>query len=208
MLIKEFISQVKEDLNSLSFDDYIPDEYIYEKGLNVFDLIIKRESDSRKLWNDSKIFTTIKCFEMEEIDATFCNESLSCSTINKSVLKIPLTYNGNTLQITDVFGNFVYKESSPSKYNISVNRGVPIRGGFYWIENEYLIIPGKAIPSVQLRLLTKSYKQTECQSMLDVIFAIPDYLQSAVVDGTVKKILETRKRIPVDENTDMNTNSK
>jgi len=208
MLIKEFIAQVKEDLNSLAFDDYVPDEYIYEKAMNIFDLIIKRESDGRKLWSDSKIFTIIKCFEMEETSATFCGESLSCSTINKSVSPLPLTYNGSTLQITDIFGNFIYKESSPSKYNISVNRGVPVRGGFYWIENGYLVIPGESVPNVQLRLITKSYKQTECQSMLDVQFSIPDYLQSAVVDATVKKILETRKRIPIDENTDLNTNSK
>lgn len=213
MLIKNFTSQVKGDLNALSFDDYLSDEYIYEKGLSNFEMIIKRESDNRKLWNDSKLFKTIECFEMEQVSANICNISIPCKTVCRSVKPLPELFStsyGSLLQVTDIFGEKVFKETIPSRYTSSINRGVKSKNTYYWIQDGYLIIPGEdCIGSVQIRGMFKNQIEIgKCQSMLDVDFPIPKYLESTIIDLTVQKIFATKKRIPLDENTDLNTNLK
>jgi hypothetical protein len=211
MLNKEFVALVKQDLNSLNFDDYIPDEYIWSKGITTLEFLIKRETDSRKIYNNSKLFETMY-IEMEEIDSVFCGIKLPCKKVCKSKEKIKKTFStssGSLLIVSNILNESVYKEVLPTRYSSVSNRGVISKTKYWWIENDYLIIPSEiCFPQINIQGLFITTNVSNCESMLDQVFPCPDYLLTACIDTVVSKILETKKRIPIDENANLNTNSK
>ncbi len=212
MLNKEFIALVEQDLNALNFDDYISKEYIWSKGITNLEILIKRESDSRKLYSNTKLFQTL-CIEMEETDSIFCSVKLPCKKVCKSKEKVPKTFStssGSLLIVSNILSEEVYKEVLPSRYNTISNRGIKTKTKYWWIENDYLVIPSD-ICFLQVKiqgLFINNINKDKCSSMLEEIFPCPEYLVSTCVDLVVSKILETKKRIPVDENTNLNTNQK
>jgi hypothetical protein len=58
-------------------------------------LLIKRETNLRKLWSTDTLFTTIPCLEMCEVSISECCDYSDPCTIARSKHKIPRISEGN-----------------------------------------------------------------------------------------------------------------
>src|SRR5690606_24061211 len=73
----------------LSTDAMITDRVIASEITNSSLLLIKRETNLRKLWATDTIFTTIPCLEMVEVPLSECCAYSSNETISRTKIKIP-----------------------------------------------------------------------------------------------------------------------
>ena len=73
----------------------ITDRVIASEIRNASLLLIKRETNLRKLWATDSIFTTIPCLEMVEVPISECSDYVDDCTIARSKFKIPRIAEGN-----------------------------------------------------------------------------------------------------------------
>lgn len=211
MLIRELISAVKHNLNSLTLDSYVSGEYIYKTALSISKLLIKRESDSRKLFKNTSNFTHIDCVEMEEMPLSDCvGISLQkCKKIMKSKKPIPEVFSSSYGSIIFVFNldrSKDYIEVSPITYKSILNQEYKSKKkGYFWIENNHLVIPDSEVEVVSIFGLFSNYGEAtdSCGKILDKNFPTLDYLLSSVVELTTKSLVTGKQLLP-DENSNLN----
>lgn len=221
MTIRQFSSAVIEGLNSSNLDDYISEEYLYNIGLSTAKLLIKRETDSRKLFKMTSLFRSHPgCIEMETVNANSCFQDLSCKTIQKSIERLPeifLTNFGSLIQVFSPNGDVEYKEMSPVQYrNLSFKKYKPRTVKYFWISDGYLYIPDSSVEAVNASYLAfnfgdedylSSSSDSPCSSFLESEFPMPGYMESTVIQQTIELVFN-RKRINPDENPNLNNNEK
>jgi hypothetical protein len=215
--VREFISTVRHTLNSLTLDNYISSEYIYNVGLSISKLLAKRESDSRRIFKSTFNFNYIDCIELEEINAAQCTGAPKCKKLMRSKKPIPETFVSNYGSIMFVFNvdkSKDYIEVNPISYkSIAAQEFKPKGKGYFWLENKYLIIPDSEVEIVSiLGLFTDPISldqnaASSCGKVLDMPFPALDYLLSSITELTTRTIISS-KQIPVDENSNLNVNEK
>lgn len=208
MKIREIVSTIENELNNISLDDRKSKRFIFSKVLYYSELFIKRESDSRRIFNSSNLFTFENCFEMKETSLMNCTDVYipNVETVSKSKKPLPEFYSsiyGNLLTVMTLDGSRRYEMTTPDNYKNIVNREFLPKNGYYWIDNNYLVIPSY-IEAVKLSYLKKVSLQN---SSLDGDITIPEWLLADIVKNVVADIRNT-KSIPSDENPDMNINNK
>ncbi|MEK6878327.1 MAG: hypothetical protein AABY22_01895, partial [Nanoarchaeota archaeon] len=94
MLIREFISDIRNSLRSVDIDSWLPGKFIYNKGKGIAALFIKREADDKRLFKYTNLYTTIKCLKMIEEDLVNCCDICipSCRKVMVSKEKLPEIY--------------------------------------------------------------------------------------------------------------------
>lgn len=210
MTKREIISLVRNELNTITLDDKISNRYIYSKLITYADIIIKRESDTRRLFNSTNIFSVDDCFKLKESKLINCTTVYipNCTTVMKSVNKLPTFYSsiyGNLLIISTLDESNRFEQTTPENYKNIANREFKPRTGYYWINDGYLVIPNSEVEAVKLRWVDK--KEVNQVTSLDEKIGIPEWLISDVVRMAVVDIRNMRA-IVKDENPDMNLNSK
>ena len=65
--LRKLVSDIRGTHRILSTDSMITDRVIASEIRNASLLLIKRETNLRKLWATDSIFTTIPCLEMVEV---------------------------------------------------------------------------------------------------------------------------------------------
>lgn len=211
--IREFISQIRNNLNAISSDDYLSGEFIYWTGINITALFIKRDADNRKLFKNTSIFKKIECVELEPYEEG-CIQLSNCSNMMRSVKPLPSFYQsnfGSLIKVYNLSNDVDYVEISVNKYKSIKNLPYkPRRTKYYWIEDNYLVLPDSEVEKVNIFGIftdpTLGLEQGAC-SLLDQPFPCMPYLIGGVVEATIKQ-LSIMKSIPKDENTDANANSK
>jgi hypothetical protein len=224
MKIGDLISEIRNDIRALNIDDFIPPKYIFNKLKGYCSLFIKRDSDNRRLFKLNNLWTTITCLSLQKSSLIQCCDIdiPSCKSVMKSVLQLPELYStiyGNLINVTSVDGSTVYLQSSPNQYKDLFNREYyNKKQKYFWIENNYLIIPDTEVEVVTVRGMfingaeakklnncekqiasSNSNSNKNCTSILDEEFVCPDYLLAVVKQETLKDILNGFKRIIVDE---------
>ncbi len=222
--VGEFISEVRNDLRSVSVDEWIPGKYIHHKGKGFASLFIKREADDKRLHKYTNLWTTIPCLELVEDDlANCCHEFIpNCVKVMRSKEKLPEIYStrfGYLIQVYSMDYSKHYILSSPSQYKLTLNREFQDpRKRYCWIENDYLIIPDVMVTNVAVKAmftdkskalaLSCDASKNDCISLLDEEFVIPEHLIADVKNATVKNLLEAYKRITPDELQNLNSQEK
>lgn len=215
MSTREFIASVRNNLNSISNDTYLSSEYIYNIGVSYAKLLIKRESDSRKIFRNTSIFKFIDCIKMKPSSISECSDvDLPCGNLMISVDKLPeifISNYGSLLQVFSVDRSKDYIEANPGGYkNILGQRFKPKNKGYFWIRNGYLVIPDSEVEVVSAMYLSAGLDNTSGNTnsckILDQPFPCLDYLVIAVIESTTKHLL-TGKQIPLDENANNNARS-
>jgi hypothetical protein len=217
MTIREFISAVRQTLNTLSLDNFISGEYIYNVGLSSSRFLTKRDSDARKLFSNTYMFKTIDCIEMVETDAVSCGVKIpGCKKVMKSKEPIPETFTyafGNIIIVSNITKDKFYSESNPSYYkSISGQKYKSKENGYFWLENKHIIIPDSSVKLITVtalfsnpqELLDKNLTENNCGKILDQQFPVIPYLEDAVLKETLNTILTLRK-IPKDEDSNLNS---
>ena len=214
MTIREFTSTIQQSSVERE-DDFISDEYIYTIGISISKLLIKRETESRKLFKITSLFQTLPCVEMIPAPESECGPGINCSNLQRSKKRIPKTYLtnfGSLIQVFNVLRNVDYKEVTPTQYkNIKLQKYKSKDTKYFWIDDDYLYIPDSEVEFVIVSMLSPSGSDVEefntekasCSGFLDSEFPAPPYMISTILAETLSHVFN-RKRVPSDEDPNLN----
>jgi len=220
---RELVSDTRALHRLLSTDGSITDRAILSELRTNSLVLIKRETNLRKLWNTDTLFSTIPCLEMKEVSISECSEYVDDCTIARSVLPLPRISEGNYQYVIQGVYSINAMGGKGSKLKeITVNRylnllKLPVikKEAYYWVSNGYLYITNPDLKAIRLVAFfeedisndimypecgcgTTYSLEDYCMNPLDKQFALPGYLKKQVQDLTTQKLLSTYFRVKED----------
>ena len=225
--LRKLVSDVRSVHKILSTDSLITDRAIASEIRNNALLLIKRETNLRKLWATDTLFTTIPCLEMVEVPISECCNYVDECSIARTKFKLPRISEGNyQYVIQGVYSINALGGQGKKLKEITVNRftnllKLPIikNEAYFWITNGYLYVNNPLLQAVRFVAFFeedvhndmlypecgcgKEYTIEEiCINPLDKKFALPGYLEQQVLQLTSQKLLTTYFQIKTDMSQD------
>jgi len=212
--MRNMVSDVRSMHKLLSTDSMITDRAIASEVRNNTLLLVKRETNLRKLWGTDTIFTTIPCLEMIQVPISECCNYVDDCMIARTKLKIPKIAEGNYQYVIQGVYSINAMSGKGSKLKeITVNRYINLlklpvvkNESYFWISNDYLYVTNPDIEAIRLVAFFESDVPNEvlypecccgvktpdlCVNPLDKEFSLPGYLRSQVLGLTSQKLLQT-----------------
>jgi len=215
--LRKLVSDIRGTHKLLSTDELITDRVIASEIRNNTLLLVKRETNLRKLWATNTLFTTIPCLEMVEVPISECCEYVDPCTVARSRFKLPRISEGNyQYVIQGVYSINAMSGSGKKLKEITINRYVnllklPIikKEEYYWIMNGYLYVSNPLLQAIRISAFFEQDVPNEimypecgcgdtgptdedwCKNPLDKEFALPGYLEKQVLELTSQKLLST-----------------
>ena len=227
MTLRKLISDLRGTHKLLSTDALITDRVLASEIRNNTLLLVKRETNLRKLWSTDTLFSTIPCLEMIEVSISECCNYVDPCTIARSKYKIPRISEGNyQYVIQGVYSINIMSGKGKKLKEITINRflnllKLPIikKEEYFWIVNDYLYVNNPLLQAIRLvaffeedipnELLYsdcgcgKEYTLEQlCINPLDKEFALPGYLEKQVLDLSSQKLLQTYFNLRTDLSSD------
>ncbi len=220
--VRKLVSDVRAMHRLLSTDALITDRSIASELKNNGLLLVKRETNLRKLWATDTVFTTIPCLELEEVPITECCDFIDDCTIARTKLKLPRIAEGNYQYLIQGVWSINAMGGMGKKFkDITINRyanllKLPIikKETYYWIVNDYLYLTDPMLKKVRIAALFEEDIPNEvrysgecgqqvtdaewCLNPLDRESFIPGYLEKQVLELTSQKLLSTYFRLKDD----------
>jgi hypothetical protein len=222
--LRKLVSDVRSVHKILSTDSLITDRAIASEIRNNALLLIKRETNLRKLWATDTLFTTIPCLEMIEVPISECCNYVDECSIARTKFKLPRVSEGNyQYVIQGVYSINALGGQGKKLKEITVNRYInllklPIikKEEYFWITNGYLYVNNPLLRSIRFVALFEEDVENEimypecgcgtpeytvdqiCKNPLDKEFALPGYLEQQVLQLTSQKLLSTYFNIKTD----------
>lgn len=222
--LRKLVSDVRSMHKMLSTDNLITDRVVASEIRNNTLLLVKRETNLRKLWATNTLFTTIPCLEMVEVPISECCDYVDNCTIARSRYKLPRISEGNYQYVIQGVYSINAMGGTGTKFKeITVNRYVNLlklpvikKEHYYWIMNGYLYISNPLMQAIRISAFFEQDVPNEvmypecdcgtpqptdeewCKNPLDKEFALPGYLESQVLELTSKKLLSTYFQIKTD----------
>ena len=225
--LRKLVSDVRSMHKLLSTDSLITDRVIASEIKNNSLLLIKRETNLRKLWATDTLFTTLPCLEMVEVPISECCDYVDPCTIARSKHKLPRIAEGNYQYIIQgVYSINAMSGQGKKIKEITINRYInllklPIikKEAYYWIMNDYLYVSNPLLQAVRISALFEEDVPNDilypecccgediklddyCKNPLDKPYAVPGYLQTQVLELTTKKLLQTYFNLKTDITSD------
>ena len=223
--LRKLVSDVRSVHKILSTDSLITDRAIASEIRNNSLLLIKRETNLRKLWATDTLFTTIPCLEMIEVSISECCNYVDECSIARTRFKLPRISEGNyQYVIQGVYSINALSGRGKKLKEITVNRYINLlklpvikNEEYFWITNEYLYVNNPMVKSIRLVAFfeedvdneimypecgcgTPDYTNEQlCINPLDKEFPLPGYLEQQVLELTSKKLLQTYFNIKTDQ---------
>ena len=215
--LRKLVSDVRSAHKLLSTDSLITDRAIASEIRNNSLLLIKRETNLRKLWATDTLFTTIPCLELVEVPISECCDYVDPCSVARSKYKLPSIAEGNYQYVIQGAYSINAMSGQGKKIKeITINRYInllklPIikKEEYYWISNDYLYVSNPLLKAVRFVALfeqdvpnellypecdcgTPQYTTEQlCINPLDKEFALPGYLEKQVLELTSQKLLAT-----------------
>lgn len=222
--LRKLVSDVRAMHKILSTDALITDRAISSEIRTNSLMLIKRETNLRKLWASDTLFTTIPCLEMVEVPISECCDYTDPCTVSRTKFKLPRISEGNyqyviqgAYSINALGGRGVkLKEITVNRYINLLNLPVVKKEAYFWISNGYLYSNNDALKSIRLVAFfeeevsndilypecgcgTDSYTSGEfCKNPLDKEFSLPGYLEQQTLSIVSQKLLSTYFNIKTD----------
>lgn len=224
--LREQVSKVRSMNKLLSSDNLITDRVVAAELIATANTLIKRETDKRKLWATSNLFTFIPCVTLEAVPISDCCEWQSDKMVAKSKIKLPKIGEGNYgYLIQGVYSTEISKkliEVTPDRFINLLKLQLPTTDIYYWVQNGHLYLsdPNVEVVSfsaffeepVPAELLyptddcgcspKKNNIEDKCKNPLDLEFKCPGYLHKAATDITMETLLKTYFKLPDDKTSD------
>jgi len=226
--LRKLVSDARSMHKLLSTDSLITDRAIASEIRNNSLLLIKRETNLRKLWATDTVFTTLPCLEMVEVPISECCDYVDPCSIARSKYKLPSIAEGNyQYVIQGVYSINAMSGQGKKLKEITINRYInllklPIikKEEYYWISNDYLYVSNPLLKAVRFVALfeqdvpneilypecdcgTPQYTTEQlCINPLDKEFALPGYLEKQVLELTSQKLLSTYFNLKTDMTAD------
>lgn len=220
---RKLVSDVRGMHRILSTDALITDRVILSEIKVNGLLLVKRETNLRKLWATDTIFTTIPCLELTCVPISECCDYVDSCKVARSVHKIPKIAEGNyQYLIQGVYSINAMGGRGRKLKEITINRYTNLlklpytkKEEYYWIVNDYLYISNPSVKSVRITALFEDdvpndilYPECDCgnsaslddicKNPLDKDVPIPGYLEKQVLELTSQKLLMSYFRIKQD----------
>jgi hypothetical protein len=220
---RKLVSDVRSTHKMLSIDNTITDRAILSEIRNNTILLVKRETNLRKLWATDTLFTTIPCLQMKEVPISECCDYVDPCTVSRSIFKLPRIGEGNyQYLIQGVWSINAMGGKGRRIKEITINRYLNLlklkivkNQVYYWIVDGYLYTNNPLLQSVRFAAFFeedvpneimfpdcdcgKEYSLDEiCKNPLDREFACPGYLEKQILELTSQKLLNTYYRIKTD----------
>lgn len=227
--LRQLISDVRSMNRILSTDSMITDRAIASEIRSNSLLLIKRDTNLRKLWATDTIFTTIPCLELEEVSIIECTDFTDEQTIAKSRHKIPSISEGNyNYVIQGVYsinalggrGNKL-KEITINRYMNLLRLGLKRTDIYFWVNDDYIYVTDPDVQKIRVTAFFDKDIPNEimypedcdcanstvtnneyCKNPLDKSFALPGYLRKQVITLTNQTLRETYFQMKADINSD------
>lgn len=225
---RKLVSDVRSMHKLLSTDNLITDRAVMSEIKNNAFLLIKRETNLRKLWATDTVFTTIPCLEMIEVPISECCDYVDPCTVGRTKFKLPRITEGNyQYVIQGVYSINAMSGQGKKLKEITINRYVnllklPIikKEEYYWISNGYLYVNNPLLKAIRLVALfeedvpneimypecgcgTPEYTTEQlCINPLDKESPVPGYLEKQVLELTSQKLLATYFKLKTDITSD------
>lgn len=222
--LRNLVSTVRASHKLLSSDSLITDRAVAAEIKSSAFLLIKRETNLRKLWATDTIFTTIPCLEMMEVPISECCEYVDECTIARSKYKLPRISEGNyQYLIQGVYSINAMSGTGKKLKEITINRYINLlklplikNQMYYWILNGYLYITNPLLQAIRISAFFEEDVPNEimfsdcacgnsgptdeewCKNPLDKEFALPGYLEKQTLELTSQKLLNTYFRLKTD----------
>ena len=221
---RKLVSDTRSMHKLLSTDNLITDRAVMSEIKNNAFLLIKRETNLRKLWATDTVFTTIPCLEMVEVPISECCDYADPCTVARTKFKLPRITEGNyQYVIQGVYSINAMSGQGKKLKEITINRYVnllklPIikKEEYYWISNGYLYVNNPLLKAIRLVALfeedvpneimypecgcgTPDYTPEQlCVNPLDKESPVPGYLEKQVLELTSQKLLSTYFKLKTD----------
>ena len=218
------VSSIRSMHKLLSTDNLITDRAIASEIRNNSLLLIKRETNLRKLWATDTVFTTIPCLEMMEVPISECCNYVDECSVARTKVKLPRVSEGNyQYVIQGVYSINAMSGQGKKLKEITVNRYInllklPIikKEEYYWIANGYLYVSNPLVATIRFVALFEEDIPNEimypdcgcgtpqatldeiCKNPLDKEFSIPGYLEKQALELTSQKLLATYFQLKTD----------
>jgi hypothetical protein len=222
--MRNMVSDVRGMHKILSTDAMITNRVIASEITNISLLLIKRETNLRKLWATDTLFTTIPCLEMIEVPISECSAFQSNETIARTKYKLPKIAEGNyqyviqgVYSINALGGKGVkLKEISINRYMNLLNLKSKKSESYFWVSDDYIYCTNSDVELLRIAALferplpndilypecacgTNGVDVKEyCKNPLDREFYLPGYLRKQVLELTSKSLRETYFNIQSD----------
>lgn len=224
---RKLVSDVRSMHKITSTDSTITDRAILSEIRNNTLLLVKRETNIRKLWGTDTIFTTIPCLELISVPLSECCGYNDPCEIARTKFKIPKIAEGNyqyviqgVYSINALGGRgTVLKETTVNRYTNILKLGLKKKEIYYMIVDDYLYITSPDVQAVRLTAMFTEDVPNEllfpdcccgeavnqddlCMNPLDKDFPLPGYLEKQALELTSQKLLGTYFRIKSDMSVD------
>jgi hypothetical protein len=222
--LRKLVSDVRSMHKILSTDSFITDRAIASEIRNNSILLIKRETNLRKLWATSTLFTTIPCLEMIEVPISECCDYQDPCSVSRTRFQIPRISEGNYQYLIqgvysiNAMGGMgtKLKEITVNRYTNLLKLPVIKNEEYYWIINDYLYVSNPMLQAIRLSACFEKEVPNEvmypesgcgfcqpsldelCKNPLDKPFPLPGYLEKQVLELTSQKLLSTYFQLKTD----------
>jgi len=221
---RDFISRVRSTHKLLSGDNLISDRAIWAeiKASNL--LLMKRETDKRKLWNTDSVFHTIPCLRLEPVTLNECCDGPEGVEIARSKFRLPKIAEGNhgyLIQgVFNIEGSKRIDEVTLTRYINLLKLKPRTKSVYFFILDGYLYVTNPDIKAVRIRAhfeedipenllnpkecdVCKPQPADKCPvNPLDKEFKHAGYLESQIITLTSQSLLGTYFRLNDDKSTD------
>ncbi len=205
----DFVSQITGILKSNNKDNRIPKRLILRLGQDASAFLIAQKLLDRTILSETNLFTTIPCFEFEQIDVKNCPsiEFRMCKTLMKSKKALPkLVFSrlgASIKEIVSLDRDYLFTFVDESQYRRNKKRQHQLKDQvFVYLGTDmHLYIPDREIYSVDVTLLStdkvgaeecSSCNDKDCGSNWDADFVCPDKLIEATKDMVLQRLSMTR----------------
>jgi hypothetical protein len=225
--LRKLVSDVRAMHKLLSTDNLITDRVVASEIKNNTLLLVKRETNLRKLWATDTLFTTIPCLELVEVPISECCDYVDPCTVARTKFKLPRICEGNYQYIIQgVYSINAMSGQGKKLKEITINRYInllklPIikKEEYYWISNGYLYVSNPLLQAVRIAAFFEEDVPNEimfaecccsdninledyCKNPLDKEYGCPGYLEKQVLELTSQKLLSTYFRVKTDQTED------
>jgi hypothetical protein len=194
---RDLVSRVRSLNKLINSDNNITDRVIFKELKSCATLLIKRETNLRRLWNSPNVFTVIPCIEMERVPLSECCEYKSACMVARSKKKIPQISEGIFgLLIQSVFspGRRKFDYASLDRFINILNLGLRDTKKYFWVYDDRIYISDEDIENLDVIAYfdddfnPSEYsacdkgEDTSCINPLDKEFSAPSYLEKQIID--------------------------
>lgn len=235
MIIRQYISDITNQIKQYSMDSYISPKFIYSETINIISDFLKKDHEAkRKLQKLSEGWSEIKCLNLVEVDVVECAELdiRMCEKLMRSKDRLPDTFSysfGNIIKhVASINFSSFYDPVTPRQWNAIQKREFrdPNKYYYFFIDGYiYIPVPKKQVINVEaLRVdayfiskyevdvfnLTNSEcidcQKDKCLSPLDYELVCPGYLLNDVKKELLNRLASLFLKVQTDQYPNMSNN--